>query len=43
MKFQFHPEALAESEAAADYYAERQCELELRFIENVLAPQRANG
>ena len=35
MKFQFHPEALAEYEAAAKYYAERQRGLELRFIECV--------
>jgi hypothetical protein len=35
MKFQFHPEALAEYEAAANYYAERQRGLELRFIESV--------
>lgn len=35
MKFIFHPEALAEYEAAANYYAERQRGLELRFIESV--------
>jgi toxin ParE1/3/4 len=32
MKFEFHPEALAEYEDAARYYAECQDGLELRFI-----------
>lgn len=35
MKFEFHPDGLAELEAAADYYAERQPGLELRFIDAV--------
>lgn len=34
---EFHPEALSEFEAAAQYYAERQPGLELRFIANVEA------
>jgi plasmid stabilization system protein ParE len=32
MTFEFHPEALAEYEAAACYYADRQDDLDLRFI-----------
>lgn len=41
MNYEFHPEALAEYQAAADYYAARQSGLELRFIESVeLAIQR---
>jgi len=32
MRFEFHPEALAEYEDAAHYYAECQNGLELRFI-----------
>ncbi len=32
MRFEFHPEALAEYEDAARYYAECQNGLELRFI-----------
>lgn len=40
MKFDFHPEALSEFEAAADYYAECQIGLETRFIDAV---QRAIG
>jgi len=32
MRFEFHPEALAENEDAARYYAECQNGLELRFI-----------
>ncbi len=35
MKYQFHPEALFEFEAAADFYAERQKGLEFRFIDAV--------
>jgi plasmid stabilization system protein ParE len=35
MKYQFHPEALLEFEAAADFYAERQKGLEFRFIDAV--------
>ena len=35
MRFEFHPEALAEFEAAADFYAERQAGLELRFIDAI--------
>jgi hypothetical protein len=32
MKWDFHPEALDEYESAASYYAERDPELQLRFI-----------
>jgi plasmid stabilization system protein ParE len=35
MRYEFHPEALAEYEAAASYYAHRHPGLELRFIEAV--------
>jgi plasmid stabilization system protein ParE len=35
MKFVFHPEALFELEAAADFYADRQKGLEVRFIDSV--------
>jgi len=35
MRYAFHPEALAEFEAAADFYSERQTGLELRFIDAV--------
>lgn len=35
MKYEFHPEALVEFEAAADFYAERQRGLEARFIDAV--------
>ena len=35
MKYRFHPEAVAEYEAAARYYATRQSGLELRFIQCV--------
>ncbi len=35
MRYGFHPEALAEFEAAADFYSERQSGLELRFIDAV--------
>jgi len=35
MRFEFHPEALAEYEDAAHYYAECQKGLELRFISAV--------
>jgi plasmid stabilization system protein ParE len=35
MRYEFQPEALAEYEDAARYYAEHQPSLELRFIENV--------
>lgn len=30
MKYEFHPEAFFEFEAAADFYAERQNELEIK-------------
>ena len=35
MRFEFHPEALSEFEAASDYYSLRQVGLELRFIDAV--------
>jgi plasmid stabilization system protein ParE len=35
MSWNFHPEALEEYEAAASYYAERDPELQLRFIESI--------
>ena len=35
MRFEFHPEALAEYEDAARYYSECQPGLELRFIDAV--------
>jgi toxin ParE1/3/4 len=35
MKYQFHPEALVELEESADFYAERQRGLEVRFIDAV--------
>ena len=35
MKWDFHPEALEEYESAASYYAERDSELQLRFIESI--------
>jgi toxin ParE1/3/4 len=35
MKWDFHPEALDEYESAASYYAERDPELQLRFIESI--------
>lgn len=35
MTFVFHPEALFELEAAADFYADRQKGLEIRFIDAV--------
>jgi plasmid stabilization system protein ParE len=35
MRYAFHPEALAEFEAAADFYSERQAGLEIRFIDAV--------
>jgi toxin ParE1/3/4 len=35
MRYEFHPEALAEFKEAALYYAKRQPGLELRFIECV--------
>jgi len=35
MKFVFHPEALFELEAAADFFADRQKGLEIRFIDAV--------
>jgi toxin ParE1/3/4 len=37
MRWEFHPEALAEYEEAARYYAECQEGLELRFIQSVEA------
>jgi plasmid stabilization system protein ParE len=33
MRYEFHPEALAEFEDATAYYAERQAGLEIRFID----------
>lgn len=35
MKYEFQPEALAEYQEAAQYYAEQRAGLELRFIESV--------
>lgn len=35
MKYEFHPEALFELEESADFYAERQRGLEVRFIDAV--------
>jgi len=35
MNWSFHPEALEEYESAASYYAERDSELQLRFIESI--------
>ena len=35
MRFEFHPEALAEYEDAGRYYADRQEDLELRFMDCV--------
>lgn len=35
MRFKFHPEALEEYREAARYYAERQTDLDLRFVEAV--------
>lgn len=35
MRYEFHPEALAECEEAARYYAERDPELAPRFVEAV--------
>lgn len=35
MKWDFHPEALEEYESAASYYAERDPELQQRFIESI--------
>ena len=35
MRYAFHPEALAEFEAAADFYSECQTGLEVRFIDAV--------
>ena len=35
MRYHFHPEALCEFEAAADFYATRQKGLEIRFIDAV--------
>jgi toxin ParE1/3/4 len=37
MKYEFHPDALAEFEGAAIYYAQKQPGLDLRFIANVEA------
>lgn len=37
MRYEFHPEALAEFEHAARYYADCQEGLELRFIESIEA------
>jgi hypothetical protein len=37
MMFEFHREALVEFEAAADFYAECQAGLEIRFIDAVHA------
>jgi hypothetical protein len=38
MKWDFHPEALEEYESAASYYAERDPELQLRFIDRLRIP-----
>ena len=35
MNWDFHPEALEEYESAASYYAEKDPDLHLRFIESV--------
>ena len=35
MNLEFHPEAAAEFEAAADFYSSRQPGLELRFLDSV--------
>ena len=35
MNWDFHPEALEEYESAASYYAEKDPDLQLRFIESV--------
>jgi toxin ParE1/3/4 len=35
MRYEFHPEALAEYDEAAHYYAEQQAGLDLRFIGSV--------
>lgn len=35
MKYEFHPEALAELDAATGYYASRHAGLELRFLDAV--------
>ena len=35
MRYEFHPEALAEYDEAAHYYAELQADLDLRFIASV--------
>jgi len=35
MRWDFHPEALDEYESAASYYAERDPELQRRFIESI--------
>ena len=43
MTFEFHPEALAEFEAAADFYAECQEGLGIRFIDAVHSAVRHAG
>jgi plasmid stabilization system protein ParE len=43
MRFEFHPEALGELEAAADFYAERNKGLEIRFIDAVSSAIRRAG
>ena len=35
MRYEFHPEALAEYEQAAHYYAKQEPELDLRFVASV--------
>ena len=35
MRYEFHPEALAEYEEATHYYAEQQSNLDLRFISSI--------
>ena len=35
MRYEFHPEALAEYDAAAHYYAQQQAGLDLRFVASV--------
>ncbi len=35
MRYEFHPEALEDYQAATDWYAERSTELALRFVEAI--------
>jgi len=43
MNYEFHPDALAEFEAAADFYQARQPELEIRFLDAVHSVLRQIG